>query len=248
MKYIKTFEDSIDNYKYTLSYLINKHFFIITDSHPQDDTIIMKADADIDRINRNLNRIQELIKNKISLETEYQDMTPLVAATWFKFTDIQKDLIKAGVNIDKSSCYTPLMVACRNNSYIGAKNLIDAGAKLNIQDKNWKNTALHLSASSYRQEILKELINAGANLNLKNHYGNTPLVEAASSENKRHWKLKYQIISELIKAGADTNIKNNNRKDFFSYLTSKQEEELLKKFPKEFEDYIMKKNAKKYNL
>ena len=172
--------------------------------------------------------------------------------------DVLKRLIDAGADLniqDKSIGRTALMETCLDfiGNVVGAKYLIDAGADLNIQDNSWGHTALHLASSSHVSfEIVKYLINAGANLNIQNKHGKTPLIYAAVTKDF-DWKLEYETISfkaikELIKAGADTNIKDNSGKDVFDYLKPKQVEEILKRFPKQCEEYIMKKNSEKYNL
>ena len=60
-------------------------------------------------------------------------------------------------------------------------------------------------------DIAKVLIKAGASLNEKDAYGNTPLHLSANAGN-------YEALKILLEAGAKTDIKNNEEKTFFDYL------------------------------
>ena len=69
-------------------------------------------------------------------------------------------------------------------------------------------TALHLAAAAYRQEIVPKLIAAGANVRARNRRGAEPLhyaVDGKPSSGK--WKPPAQAatVAHLIKAGADPN-------------------------------------------
>ena len=95
-----------------------------------------------------------------------------------------------------------LIEAVRNNDIEQAKDLIKAGADLNIQD-GYGRTALHIAAAT-NEETLHELISAGADLNIQDDNGCTALHMAS-------WWNKMEVVKALIKAGADSNIQNNNK-------------------------------------
>lgn len=60
--------------------------------------------------------------------------------------------------------------------------------------------------------------------------------------------MKYlEMIYELIRAGADWNAKDNNNKDFLDYLPN-YKDEIIRKFPDKYKDYLMKQDAGKYNI
>ena len=69
---------------------------------------------------------------------------------------------------------TPLMVAALFGEQEIVKILIDAGAEVNIQDKDG-GTALHGAAFLGYPQILKDLLAAGANRDIRNNSGATAL-------------------------------------------------------------------------
>jgi hypothetical protein len=57
------------------------------------------------------------------------------------------------------------------------------------------------------------------------------------------------IIKMLIEAGADWNIKDNLGKDFLDHFNNKKNRNyIIKQYPKQYQEYQMKKNVEKYNL
>jgi ankyrin repeat protein len=69
-------------------------------------------------------------------------------------------------------------------------------------------TALHIAAAAYRQEIARKLIAAGANVRAKNRRGAEPLHYAVDSlPGSRTWNPSAQgaTVACLIEAGADPN-------------------------------------------
>lgn len=85
--------------------------------------------------------------------------------------------------------------------------LVDNGALIDNNEENGKKIApIHLAAANPEEitlEPLNYLIKKGANLNIKDEHGNTPLFFAFSSNNDKSVKL-------LIEAGADDKIKNSD--------------------------------------
>ncbi len=108
----------------------------------------------------------------------------------------------ADIHAKDDEGYTPLLRALINyrRSDIAIK-LIDMGADIHVKDKNGRTPLL--LASYDRPDIVKMLIEKGANLNVKeNNNGESPLY-IASDEN-------IEIVRILLEAGADVNIKNKN--------------------------------------
>ena len=92
---------------------------------------------------------------------------------------------------------TPLICAASSDQYSLVQKLIAAGASVNAVNNDGSG-ALHCSRS---KECTELLIREGADVNLKNHYGDTPL----------HYAVHESIDSSLslIMAGADVNAKSN---------------------------------------
>ena len=99
----------------------------------------------------------------------------------------------------------------RRYSYGGnvaqVRNLIAAGARLNDRDREG-NTALMLAAKYGRSDIVKILLDAGADVHLKNSHGETALIHAASSIgtfDEAHLKT---TVKALITGGSNLNEKD----------------------------------------
>lgn len=77
----------------------------------------------------------------------------------------------------------------------------------NTQDDN-KETPLHKALSAQNKEIIRMLIDAGANVNAQNSFGQVPLHYTSSIP---------EIARMLIQAGADVNSKDQNRETLLHY-------------------------------
>lgn len=114
-------------------------------------------------------------------------------------------LIEAGVNVnDVTTEYekNALHYIYKIDDPIIIKTLIDAGIDVNQISKSGKETPLHIAVANNKSpEIISLLIEAGANVNAKGNYEDTPLHIAAKKSNNK-------VIDLLINAGADQNAKN----------------------------------------
>jgi len=109
-----------------------------------------------------------------------------------------------------------------------------------VNDDNF--TPLTAAVYYERTEILEKLIKFGANVNYTNENGETPLMVAATENN-------LDMLRILTDNGADWNKRNISGNDFFDCLFDAEYEQILiEEYPKKYEDYIIKKDAKKYNL
>ncbi len=79
-------------------------------------------------------------------------------------------------------------------------------------------TLLHIMASHFPLEILEMVINAGANLDARDSFGNTPLHVVENGENGK----------ALLRAGANPNIKNNHGATPLHYALADMTEALIK--------------------
>jgi hypothetical protein len=57
-----------------------------------------------------------------------------------------------------------------------------------------------------------------------------------------------KIIIMLIDAGADWNMKNDEDHDFLHYLNNEFKLELQHKYPEKYEEYLKKKQIKKFKI
>lgn len=83
------------------------------------------------------------------------------------------------------------------------KQHIEAGTDINIKDQMSGSTPLITAATFGRTAIVKALIDANADLDIKNNEGSTALHAAA-------FFCRIEIVQMLLDAGADKTIKNNH--------------------------------------
>lgn len=83
------------------------------------------------------------------------------------------------------------------------KQHIEAGTDINMRDQMSGSTPLITAASFGKTAIVKALIDANADLDLKNNEGSTALHSAA-------FFCRIDIVQMLLDAGADKTIKNNH--------------------------------------
>ena len=156
-------------------------------------------------------------------------------------------------------------------------NLIKNGnVNINTQDANGY-TPIFLAVIDNHTDIVKILIEAGADPNIPNNFDKYPIIKAASYNYvktiKELVKAKninlniktspngdtpliiaardrdcFDSIAEIIKAGADWNITNNDKSTFFDILNKTEQEEIIEMFPEQYKKYIRKQKIKNYNL
>jgi ankyrin repeat protein len=131
---------------------------------------------------------QSSINHNHSLEISYID-TLLIFYCYRNNLEMVKLLIKNGANLEDFNFYhrTPFMVSIRFNNLDIAQYLLDSGADINAYDYR-KLTSLMIVAldytyNTYSNSIIEFLIDKGADLDVKNHKGET-FLECFSEENK----------------------------------------------------------------
>ena len=156
--------------------------------------------------NNDKDKIQSLLRQGVDPNFTYgrNRETLLHLAVQIKNADLS-DMVKmlldngADVNIQNNSAATPLFLVAGTNNLKTAEELLKRGAKLNIQDMTNGQTPLH-KASRYGQfNMAKMFVDQGADLHVKDNYGNTPLHEAGNA----------LIIRMLLDRGANPEVKNN---------------------------------------
>ena len=131
------------------------------------------------------------------------------------------------------------------------KQLLKDGVNPNFRDYSGA-TPLHKACSAKFTSAVKLLIENGADVNAQNNSKNTPLIFTMASIGYRFTKDSNvkTIISLLLNAGADLSIKNNLGQDpiMLNKFDKKVEEFIEEQFPEKYAEYLMKKDADKYNL
>lgn len=112
-----------------------------------------------------------------------------------------KRMLDAGVdvNVRDSLDQTPLIAAVSQNSLVAVQEVLKRGAKLDVVDKaGW--SPLHFATFfSDQTDVMKALLDAGANVNARNDRGITALYFASATGHEAQVKL-------LLERGADKTI------------------------------------------
>ena len=203
------------------------------------------------------NVIKILIKNRADMNAKDDDGdTPLHVACIYgninfvsEYIDTYKDNLN--LNIKNNEGLTPLMLACKNSHVSIVKILLDNDA--NFQEKDLDgHTAFYNCLTNYRTgftgtgsvnlersrlkenkiSILKQLIEKGADINVKSNTGRTPLHKIfemynASGGGTPHIDTLLEILKEIFIKNEefDINIKNNLGISPFHYLCKKNRNE-----------------------
>jgi len=127
------------------------------------------------------------------------------------------------------------------------KFLIESGADVNCTCTNGV-TPLMIAARNKKEEFVQDLIDAHADLNIKNDDGETALIMISSYTDKKAFK----IIENLIESGADWNISDNYNNTFLMHLQPAYMKKIIEKYPDKYEEFIkeynFKNDIKKFNL
>ena len=152
--------------------------------------------------------VEELITEgaHVNVKNKYSQLTALYCASWNGHCSVVKTLCAAGAdtNVQDKEGETPLMGAAYWGRDEIVCELIRAGASVNVVTSRWwgglaaGSTALHFAAAK-NFSVVKRLCAAGADTNVQDRFGVTPLmcaVERGSDE----------IVCELIRAAASVNV------------------------------------------
>lgn len=127
----------------------------------------------------NLEQVNQLIQQGIDVnELDGNQDAPIVIAAYKGHSLILAALLQAGADVhavDPGMKATALHAAAYAGRTEAVKLLIQYNIDINKQGPYNGYTALHDAIWQGHEEIAKLLINAGANLQLKSHAGETPL-------------------------------------------------------------------------
>jgi len=134
-------------------------------------------------------------------------------------------LIAAGADPDTRDHrnITPLFQALAHNHPTAAILLIRRGARINDVDLPFKETPLIRAASSKSADLVRLLLEKGANLEARDHNGCTPLIHAARSGD-------LEVVNILLNADADIKAVDRDGRSVFEWaspLSSKIPELIL---------------------
>ncbi|TXG39332.1 ankyrin repeat domain-containing protein [Seonamhaeicola maritimus] len=135
--------------------------------------------------NGNVSEIEKLHNQNpsiINLKNDY-GYTPIMLAAYHGKENVVAFLLDKDVAINECSDYgTPLMAAVVKGHFNIAQLLLEKKANPNISDIKGT-TALHYATMFQNLEIIKLLVTAGADVNLKNNVGKTPMDFGLASNN-----------------------------------------------------------------
>jgi len=181
------------------------------------------ASADLKGLNDLLIQNPALAKTKTS-----QQVSPLMLSCYYKKPDVTALLLKYvdeislfeasavgkfdvvahllythpdAVNDYADDGFTPLGLACYFGQFEVARYLVLKGADVNLpSDNGFRVFPIHSAAAGNYNEIARMLIDAGANVNVKQQAGATPLHSAAQNGN-------LELLIMLLENGADTEVR-----------------------------------------
>ncbi len=137
-----------------------------------------------------------------------------------------KQAISEGANVNHhdEDGFTPIMCAILEDKPIPdvIKLLVENGGNVYLNDNREKWTALHFAARAGHVEIAKILLDAGALIDARDIFGNTPLMRAISAFRNRD-----QMIRFLIQHGADRNASNDSGISPMSLIESMKDQNLM---------------------
>jgi ankyrin repeat protein len=183
---------------------------------------------------RNTEIAKELILNgaDVNLQSDDELNTPIMLAAYYHNTEIFNMLFtNPSVDLSAKNKYgcNLLMSACNNMSPVNTSNHVIINSLLSlssiVDDINYKNkygnTALNIMASNindYSRLAIITLLDAGADPNIPDKNGDTPLLNLAKSEYNTP---VYNVIScmiTILNQGADINYTNNNGETIYRLM------------------------------
>jgi len=136
-------------------------------------------------------------------EVDHMGNTPLYDAVRNKHEDVVDALLKAGavLGLDENTVGVLMCeAASKEDQTVGVQEirlLVKCGSNVNSKDYDGR-TALHLAASTDKDNVIKVLLSLGADMYAKDRFDGTPLDDALRERNQRAMTL-------LVEAGATIN-------------------------------------------
>lgn len=154
---------------------------------------------------------------KANADVNSADGTPLLRAAFHGYATVAQMLLRAGANVNATNDgMSALYVAALSCQADTASLLLSAGASVDIRtglDGRQGDAPLH--AAAYKAErqcvqVVKALIQSGADVNAIGDLGNTPLMSALKGAIHHHsWtEERAHVVADLLDAGANPLIAN----------------------------------------
>ena len=133
---------------------------------------------------------------EVDVVLKKSNMNTLILAAMQGDTYIIQALINKGIDVNSTTTagVTPLLAAIVTNKKAAAKLLLASGARLNDKDKVGRSAIFYSANAKIDPEIAQMLIEKGADINVMDNNGFTPLSLAAARGNT-------EAVKVLIKAG-----------------------------------------------
>ena len=157
-----------------------------------------------------------------------------------KLTEIAKSIPQSADNWE-------LFDAVRRLSVVRIKQLLGEGCNTNIQNKIGRTPLMNAvvvegTTQAKIIRIIELLENKGADLNIKDFMNeDTALIKAAKLQRGR-------VVETLIELGAEWYHKNKEGKDFLDFFNEQFREDMKYQYPEQYQEYLLKRDASKYNL
>ncbi|MDX2146061.1 MAG: ankyrin repeat domain-containing protein [Planctomycetota bacterium] len=145
--------------------------------------------------------------------------TPPLLAAYRGNVDALRLLIEFGANVNNKNKWgqTALMAAARSGDQATAEVVLAAKPDVNDQDETG-DTALSLAAQTDTgYALIERLLAAGANVNIANEDGVTPLMRAADRGDKR-------LLVLLLERGAKARVKDDTGRDAAAWAKARDDE------------------------
>lgn len=182
-----------------------------------------------------------------------QQFTPLMLAVSEDHPEIVSLLISRGakVNFMSNNGWTALIEAADEGSYASAVVLLEAGADVDLHEKDYGRSAVAIAASEGHTNLLRLLLNSGADFsNYKDGY--IPLHEAAEEGQMAALKILLEktdvnqtdhhgrtalfyaveeghvtIVKYLVNQGANVNLKTRSGRTVLSYAAEERQSNIV---------------------